>query len=76
MIIDRDGSGRIIDDKAVFDLDTPDPGDSVDNVSALAVHAFGFGRSLNKAETSSVSICPWYLILGWVQVFNLSSLIF
>ena len=27
MIIDRNGSGRIIDDLAVFDLDTPDPGD-------------------------------------------------
>ena len=76
MIIDRDVSGRIIDDLAVFDLDTPNPGDSVDNVSALVVHAFGFGGRLNKAETSSVSNCPWYLILGQEQVFHLLSLIF
>ena len=42
----------------LFDLDTPDTEDSVDNFSALAVHAFYFSRSFNKAETNSVSNCP------------------
>ena len=57
-IIERLGPGRIIDDLAVFDLYTPDPEDSVDNVSALALHAFDFGKRFNKAETNSVYNCP------------------
>ena len=43
-IIDSLGPGGIIDDLAVFDLDTHSPEDSVDNFSALAIHAFDFGR--------------------------------
>ena len=57
-IIDRLGPGGIIYDLAVFDLDTPDPEYSVDNVSAIAVNAFDFGRRFNNSETSSVSSCP------------------
>ena len=57
-IINRLVTSGIIDDLAVFDLDTSDPEDSVDNVSDLAVHAFDFGRRFNKAETNSVSNCP------------------
>ena len=57
-IIDRLVPGRIIDDLAVFDLDTPDLEDSVDNVSALAVHAFDFVRRFNKSKNNSVSNCP------------------
>ena len=43
-IIKRLGPDGIIDDLDVFDLDTHSPEDSVDNFSALAVHAFDFGR--------------------------------
>ena len=57
-IIDRLGTGGIIDDLAVFDLDTPNPEYSVDNVSALVMHAFYFGRRFKKADTDSVSNCP------------------
>ena len=57
-IFDRLDTGRIIDDLAVFDLDTTNPEDSVDNVSDLAVHAFDFGRCFNKADTNSVYKCP------------------
>ena len=57
-IIDRIGPGGIIDDMDVFDLYTPNPEDSVDNVSALEVHAFDFGRRFNKAETNSECNCP------------------
>ena len=39
-IIERLDRGGIIDDMAVFDLVTSDPEDSVDNASALEVHAF------------------------------------
>ena len=63
-IIDRLGPVGIIDDLAVFDLYTPYPEDSVDNVNALAVHAFDFGRLFNKAETSSVSNCPLVVDTG------------
>ena len=63
-IIDRLGPRRIIDDPSLFDLDTPGPEDSVDNVSALAVHAFDFGRCFNKADTSSVSNCPMVFDTG------------
>ena len=57
-IIDRLSTGGIIDDLAVFDLDTPDPEYSVDTVSDLAIHAFDFGRRFNKADTNSVYNCP------------------
>ena len=57
-IIDRIAPGRIVDDLAIFDLETHNPEDSVDNISALAIHEFYFGRRLNKAETNSVPNCP------------------
>ena len=57
-IVDKLGTGGIIDILAVFDLDTPDTEDSVDNVSALVVHTVDFGSRFNKAETGSVSNCP------------------
>ena len=57
-IIYRLGTDGIIDYLAIFDLYTPDPEYSVANISALAVHAFDFGRRFNKAETNSVSIYP------------------
>ena len=57
-IIYRIVTGRVIDNLVVFDLDTPDPEDSVDNIIALAVYAFDFCRRFNKAETNSVSNCP------------------
>ena len=57
-IIYRIGPGRIIDDLAVFDLNTPDPEYSFDNVSALALRSFNFGRCFNKTETNSVSNFP------------------
>ena len=57
-IIDRPGPGKITEYLALFDVDTPNPEDAVDNVSALAVHAFDFGRRFNNAETISVSNCP------------------
>ena len=57
-IIYRLGPGGIIDDLAVFDLHTPNPEDSAENVIYLLVHASDFGRSFNNSETSSVSSCP------------------
>ena len=49
--------GRIIDGLDVFDLDTINSEYSLDNISALAVHTFYFGRRFNKAETNSVYNC-------------------
>ena len=75
-IIDKLGTGGIIDGLAVFDLDTPDTEYSVGNVSALVVHTVDFGRRFNKAETISVSNCTLVFDTGRVKVFHLSSLIF
>ena len=57
-IIDKLGPGGIISDLPVFDLGSPNPADSVDDVSALAVHAFDFGRRFNKVETGNAFDCP------------------
>ena len=63
-IVYRLDPGGIINDLAVFYLDTPNPEDSVDNVSALAVHAFYFGRRINKADINRVSNCTLVLDTG------------
>ena len=69
-IIDRLGPGVIINDLAAFYLDTPNPEDSVDNGSALAVHAFDFGRRFNKSETNSVSNFPLVFDTGLSTVLS------
>ena len=57
-IIDKLGPRGIISDLPVFDLGSPNPEDYVDDVSALAVHAFDFGRQFNKVETGNAFDCP------------------
>ena len=70
-IIDSIGTGGIIDDLAVFDLDTPDPEYSVDNASSLALHAFDFGSRFNKADTDSVFKFPLVFYTGVITALSL-----
>ena len=58
-IIDKLGPGGIItDDLAIFDLDNPDLGSTVESAQTLAIYAFHFGRRFNKAGPRSTRDTP------------------
>ena len=58
-IIEKLGPGGIItDDLAMFYLDNPDSGSTVESAQVLAIHAFNFGRRFNKVGPRAARDTP------------------
>ena len=59
----------------IFKLGSPNPAESVDDVSALTVYAHEWGRYFHKVETSNILSCPMVYDTGQVQVSHISNMI-
>ena len=63
-IIEKLGPGGIMCNLDVFDMGSPNPDKTDEDISALAILAHEWSRCFHKVETSNIMNCPLVYVTG------------